>query len=82
MSFCFLSESSIYISAVDATKKYMSGNLNILNVMTASSYNTDSWNKTIKYLHHHFENTKKSKRGVWLYGLDISTQDRIEFNMM
>ena len=82
MSFCFLSESSIYISAVDEIKTYMSGNLNILNVMTASSYNTDSWNKTIKYLHHHFENTKKSKRGVWLYGLDISTQDRIEINMM
>ena len=82
MSFCFLSESSIYISAVDEIKTYMSGNLNILNVMTASSYNTDSSNKTIKYIHHHFENTKKSKRGVWLYGLDISTQDRIEINMM
>ena len=81
-SFCHVSVSRFYISAVDEFKANMSGNPNILNVMAATSYDTHSSNKTIKYLHKSFENREESDRDRWLYGLDISVQDTVEIKIM
>lgn len=63
-------------------KANMSGNHKTLNVMAATSYNTDSSNKTIKYLRQNFDKRTESDREVWLYGLDISMQDTIEIKVM
>ena len=81
-SFCLVSISRFYISAVDKFKANTSGNPNILNVMAVTSYNTDSSNVSRNYLRLNFENREAHDRDVWLYGLDISVQDTVEIKIM
>ena len=73
------SERGISVSAMDE-KRLSSKNKNpkILHVTAASSYKSNSSNDTMKFLTQNFCNRKKSDKDIWLFGLDISVEDRKE----
>ena len=52
----------------------MNKNSQTLYVTTASTYKTQSLNKTIAFVTQNFEKRKKSERDIWLFGIDIAEE--------
>ena len=63
---------AIHEEKIDFSASEFRRRSNILYVTTASPYNTQTSNNTIKFLQNNFNTRGNSDREVWLLGLDIS----------